>query len=120
MFYPLSEQGNCVARAAQGCTIVWNEYTAMAHCFPFAFYISQTEHDLSACARFCVACVNEPSSLRTEGTVVGTSMEDYITEVSKIRGLIDVTMEEIKQRTHEKSKSMIAEFTHVKGRHMRY
>jgi len=80
--------------ANQGCTVIWAEYDAMPHCFPFIFDIPQTDHSFKRWARFCSACVETPGSLRSEGVNVDTSMQ---TQSVDVRALIDLSYDEVKE-----------------------
>ncbi len=81
--------------ADQGCTVVWAEYDAMPHCFPFIFNVPQKDHSFERWARFCCACVEHPNSLRSEGIRVDTSMKVRSVDV---RNLIDLGFDEVEER----------------------
>ena len=89
--------------ANQGCTVVWAEYEAMPHCFPFIFDLPQTDHSFKRWARFCYACVENPSTVRNEGIRVDTSMNIQAVDV---RNLIRLSYDEVKERMRKKMHAM--------------
>lgn len=94
--------------ASDGCTIIWAEYEAMPHCFPFILELPQTEHSFRNCASFCKTCVEKSSSLRSEGTVINTSMQ---TRSVDIGSLIELSFGEVKKRAQHEMKRQIEEFS---------
>lgn len=105
----LADSSKVIAQraAGQGRTVVWSEYEAMPHCFPFILKLPQSEHSFRSCALFCKACSENPSSLHSEGTVVDTSMN--IRSVN-VRALIGLSFEEVKKRAREEMEKQAKEF----------
>jgi len=98
--------------ANQDCTVVWAEYDAMPHCFPFIFNLPQTDHSSERWAKFCYACVEHPGSLRSEGIRVDTSMEIRSVDVRK---LIDLSYEEVKERMRQNMQKMAKRYQEKKS-----
>ena len=94
--------------AGDGCTVVWAEYEAMPHCFPFILEIPQTEHSFRNCANFCKTCADTPNALRSEGAVVHITMQARPVDV---RSLINLSFDEVKSRTQKGMKQQIEEFS---------
>jgi len=85
--------------ANQDCTVLWAEYNAIPHCFPFIFNVPQKDHmRFERWARFCYKCVEHSGSLRSEGTRVDTSMEVRSVDMSN---LTDLSFEEMKERMRQ-------------------
>ena len=93
--------------ANQGCTVVWAEYDAMPHCFPFIFNLPQTDHSFKRWARFCYACVEHPSSLRSQGIRVGTSMKVRSVDV---RNMTNLSYDEVEERMRQNMQKMAKKF----------
>ena len=89
--------------ANQGCTVIWAEYDAMPHCFPFLFNLPQTDHTFKMLARFCDACVEKPNSLRSQGIRVATSMNVQSVDV---RNLIELSQDEVEERMRQNMMQM--------------
>ena len=94
--------------AGDGCVVVWAEYEAMPHCFPFILELPQAEHSFRKCASFCRTCVEAPTSVRSEGTVVQTSMQARSVDV---RRLIELSFDEVKERAQRGMERQIEEFS---------
>ncbi|KAL2355408.1 alpha/beta hydrolase fold-domain-containing protein [Cryomyces antarcticus] len=57
--------------AAQGVTVVWEQYEAMPHCFAMMFDGLETSRRcMAGWGRFAQACVESPEAVRTGGTLV--------------------------------------------------
>ena len=89
--------------ANQGCTVLWVEYEAMPHCFPFILDVPQKIQSFKRWARFCYTCVEHPSTLRSEGIRVGTSMNVQSVD---IRHLINLSYNEVKERMRRNMQQM--------------
>ena len=92
---------------SQGCTVLWAEYDAMPHCFPFVFDLPQTSHTFEQWASFCCAAVKAPRGLKSLGLRVNQSMEAQSIDV---RSMIDLTYEEVEWRMKRKQQEMIRSY----------
>lgn len=98
--------------AGDGCTVIWAEYEAMPHCFPFILEVPQTEHSFRSCASFCRNCVETSSSLRSEGTAINASMQVKSVDIGS---LIELLFGEVKKRAQHEMKRQIEEFSGLSG-----
>lgn len=87
--------------------VVWAEYDAMPHCFPFVFNSPQTDDSFERWAGFCHACVEHPGSLRSEGIRVDTLMK---VRSADVRNLIDLGYDEVEERMRLKMQEMAKKY----------
>lgn len=98
----LSDEDCIVAAraASQGVTVQFEEYEAMPHCFAMLMpHLPTADRCMRSWGDFCRRCVEEPASLKTNGTYVHakTGKEEtlVVNQVSKI------TLEEAKRYMRE-------------------
>jgi len=98
----LSDEDMIVAArsASQGVTVQFEEYEAMPHCFPMLLpFLPTADRAMRSWGDFCRRCVEEPQSLKTNGTFVHakTGKEETIV-VSKVSS---ISLEETRRYMRE-------------------
>lgn len=89
--------------ANEGCIVVWLEYEAMPHCFPFNFNLPQTDDTFQRWANFCSTCVERPYHLKTEGSRISKLAEAQPVDV---RRLTKLSSNEVRERTQQGMQKM--------------
>jgi len=98
----LSDEDMVVASRAssQGVTVQYEEYEAMPHCFAMLIpHLATADRCMRSWGDFCRRCVEEPSSVKTNGTFVHarTGKEDAV----DVGGVSSITFEETRRYMRE-------------------
>ncbi|KAK5117950.1 hypothetical protein LTR62_003994 [Meristemomyces frigidus] len=98
----LSDEDKIVAQraASQGTVVQYEEYEAMPHCFAMLIpSLATADRCLSSWGAFCRRCVEEPGSVKTNGTFIhAKSGEENVVNVEKIT---EITIEKARELMRE-------------------
>jgi acetyl esterase/lipase len=94
----LTDEDRVVAAiaASQGVQVQWEEYEAMPHCFAMLIPgLATGDRCLRSWGDFCRHCVEDPSSVKTNGTYIYAKSGKE--EVRDVKVVTDITLERARQ-----------------------